>query len=79
MEEWSSANKKAQKRLQSAGGAGSSSVDADGGRSVATETKIAKDLWQEDVFDNVPVGIREFMKQEKRIREKHEREHAAAP
>ncbi|CEJ79879.1 hypothetical protein VHEMI00095 [[Torrubiella] hemipterigena] len=74
MEDWSAANKEAQQRLQSAGG----SVDADGGGSVATETKIAKDLWQDDVFENVPVGIREFMKQEKRLREKHEREQGTA-
>lgn len=74
MEDWSAANKEAQQRLQSAG----SSVDADGGGSAVTATKIAKDLWQDDVFENVPVGIREFMKQEKRLREKHEREQGTA-
>ncbi|KAI5464898.1 oxidoreductase-like protein [Mariannaea sp. PMI_226] len=40
------------------------------------DTKIAKDLWADDVFDNVPVGIREFMKQEKRLKERHAKENA---
>lgn len=58
------------------------SVDADnnssgGGKGAAAaggEAKIAKDMWTEDLFQNVPVGIREFMKQEKRLKEKHQRE-----
>ncbi|KAI1074766.1 oxidoreductase-like protein [Whalleya microplaca] len=36
--------------------------------------KIAKDLWDDDLYKNVPVGIREFMKQEKKLKEKHSRE-----
>lgn len=36
--------------------------------------KIAKDLWDDEVYQTVPVGIREFMKQEKRLKERHERE-----
>ncbi|KAI5917823.1 oxidoreductase-like protein [Camillea tinctor] len=36
--------------------------------------KIAKDLWDDDLYKNVPVGIREFMKQEKRLKEKHDKE-----
>ncbi|KAI0601222.1 oxidoreductase-like protein [Biscogniauxia sp. FL1348] len=36
--------------------------------------KIAKDLWDDDLYRNVPVGIREFMKQEKRLKEKHIKE-----
>ncbi|KAH8776568.1 oxidoreductase-like protein [Diaporthe sp. PMI_573] len=36
--------------------------------------KIAKDFWDDDLYKNVPVGIREFMKQEKRLKEKHARE-----
>lgn len=35
--------------------------------------KIAKDLWEDELYKNVPVGIREFMKQEKRLKEKQER------
>ncbi|KAI0007559.1 oxidoreductase-like protein [Xylariaceae sp. FL0662B] len=36
--------------------------------------KIAKDLWDDDLYKNVPVGIREFMKQEKKLKEKHAKE-----
>jgi predicted nucleic acid-binding Zn-ribbon protein len=36
--------------------------------------KIAKDLWDDDLYTNIPVGIREFMKNEKKLKEKHERE-----
>lgn len=60
------------------------SVDDDGGGSetnwdvgsspVPGRGKIAKDLWDEELYKNVPVGIREFMKQEKRLKEKHMRE-----
>lgn len=79
MEEFTAKKKEAQQRLQAQSG----SMDADGGGSGTNlaskgkevgETKIAKDMWDDDVFANVPVGIREFMKQEKRLKEKHERE-----
>ncbi|KAI1487132.1 oxidoreductase-like protein [Biscogniauxia mediterranea] len=40
----------------------------------ANRPKIAKDLWDDELYKNVPVGIREFMKQEKRLKEKHEKE-----
>ncbi|KAF3761824.1 hypothetical protein M406DRAFT_358105 [Cryphonectria parasitica EP155] len=36
--------------------------------------RIAKDFWNDDLYKNVPVGIREFMKQEKKLKEKHLRE-----
>lgn len=36
--------------------------------------KIAKDLWDDELYSNVPVGIREFMKHEKRLKKKHEEE-----
>ncbi|KAL7622610.1 hypothetical protein AAE478_008123 [Parahypoxylon ruwenzoriense] len=63
--------------------AGATSMDDDGGGSETNwqtdakktdRPKIAKDLWDEDLYKNVPVGIREFMKQEKRLKEKHSRE-----
>ncbi|KAM3496984.1 hypothetical protein MY10362_009646 [Beauveria mimosiformis] len=41
------------------------------------DATITKDMWTDDVFRNVPVGIREFMKQEKRLKEKHQREGTA--
>lgn len=60
------------------------SMDDDGGGSEANwdvssspaagNRKIAKDLWDDELYKNVPVGIREFMKQEKRLKEKHTRE-----
>ncbi|KAI0969494.1 oxidoreductase-like protein [Xylaria arbuscula] len=60
------------------------SMDDDGGGSdsnwkpedvvKAGRPKIAKDLWDDDLYSNVPVGIREFMKQEKRLKKKHEEE-----
>ncbi|KAI0535059.1 oxidoreductase-like protein [Xylaria digitata] len=36
--------------------------------------KIAKDLWDDDLYSNVPVGIREFMKIEKKLKKKHREE-----
>ncbi|KAM3561234.1 hypothetical protein ARSEF4850_003299 [Beauveria asiatica] len=53
------------------GGGGSDKNLAMGAVGDAT---ITKDMWTDDVFRNVPVGIREFMKQEKRLKEKHRRE-----
>jgi hypothetical protein len=55
------------------------SMDDDGGGSevnwqIASEPKLAKDFWDEELYKNLPVGIREFMKQEKRLKMKHERE-----
>jgi hypothetical protein len=38
------------------------------------DTGLAKDFWDDDLYKNVPVGIREFMKQEKRLKEKHLKE-----
>ena len=58
------------------------SMDDDGGGSEGTWTPPAvkkgkgkeKEFWNEELYKNVPVGIREFMKQEKRLKEKHLRE-----
>lgn len=58
------------------------SMDDDGGGSdtnwdvpsALPRPKIAKDFWDDDLYKNVPVGIREFMKQEKKLKEKHARE-----
>lgn len=73
MEEWTAKKNEAQQRMQASSG----TVDTDGGGSEANwvgSTKIAKDMWDEDVLESVPVGIREFMKQEKRLKERHRRE-----
>lgn len=45
-----------------------------GGPVAQAPGKIVKDFWDEELYKNVPVGIREFMKQEKRLKEKHHRE-----
>ncbi|KAI0412377.1 oxidoreductase-like protein [Xylaria grammica] len=60
------------------------SMDDDGGGSEtnwrpeemakAGRPKIAKDLWDDDLYSNVPVGIREFMKVEKKLKKKHKEE-----
>ncbi|KAK4099458.1 hypothetical protein N658DRAFT_475212 [Parathielavia hyrcaniae] len=63
-------------------------MDEDGGGSASSDLalglegvnkegsggRIVKDFWDEELYKNVPVGIREFMKQEKRLKEKHMRE-----
>jgi hypothetical protein len=51
------------------------SMDDDGGgRETNWGTGLETDFTSEDLFKGVPVGIREFMKQEKRLKEKHARE-----
>ncbi|KAG5994090.1 hypothetical protein E4U54_003184 [Claviceps lovelessii] len=40
----------------------------------AGKDKPAGDGWDDEVYQRVPVGFREFMKQEKRLKEKHARE-----
>lgn len=80
MEEYKTKRAEAEQRLSQSAG----SMDADGGGSESNwtppqgvqlkDSKIAKDMWDDDIFKNVPVGIREFMKQEKKLKERHERE-----
>lgn len=53
----------------------STSMDDDGGGS---ETNWPISDQTEDLFASIPVGIREFMKTEKRLRQKHQREEAGA-
>jgi hypothetical protein len=57
------------------------SMDDDGGGSNTNwdindikQPQIAKDLWDDGLYNNVPVGIREFMKTEKRLKERHQKE-----
>jgi len=67
------------------GGATAASMDDDGGGSVGNWDvgnvagqgvggTLTKDFWDDELYQNVPVGIREFMKQEKRLKEKHMKE-----
>jgi hypothetical protein len=51
------------------------SMDDDGGGSESNwGTGLDTDFTSDDLFKGVPVGIREFMKQEKKLKEKHARE-----
>jgi len=53
------------------------SMDDDGGGSDSNwDTGFNASLSSEDLFKTLPVGIREFMKTEKRLKEKHARERA---
>jgi hypothetical protein len=80
MEGWSAANHEAQTRLRAQHGetASAMSMDDDGGglerQLEVGPAKITKDLWDEELYRDLPVGIREFMKQEKRLKERHEKE-----
>ncbi|KAF2016185.1 hypothetical protein BU24DRAFT_196287 [Aaosphaeria arxii CBS 175.79] len=49
------------------------SMDDDGGGS---ETNWAPEVSQDKLFDDIPVGIREFMRTEKKLRQKHQEEQA---
>ncbi|ROT42621.1 hypothetical protein SODALDRAFT_374922 [Sodiomyces alkalinus F11] len=56
------------------------SMDDDGGGSETNwvppkpKTVVGKDMWDEELYANIPVGIREFMKTEKKLKMMHERE-----
>lgn len=55
------------------------SMDDDGGGSetnwVPEKPKaVGKDMWDDELYANIPVGIREFMKTEKMLKMRHERE-----
>ncbi|KAI8198883.1 UPF0651 protein [Colletotrichum sp. SAR 10_76] len=84
MEEWSAANAEAQLKLREQqedkgeAVADTMSMDDDGGGSetnwVPKDPKIAKDMWDEKLYGDIPVGIREFMKTEKKLKVQHEKE-----
>ncbi|KAK2049394.1 hypothetical protein LZ31DRAFT_457031 [Colletotrichum somersetense] len=79
MEDWSAANTEAQLKLrQQKRVSDSVSMDDDGGGSetnwVPKDPKIAKDMWDDKLYNDVPVGIREFMKTEKKLKAIHQKE-----
>jgi predicted nucleic acid-binding Zn-ribbon protein len=84
LEDWAAASKEARGKLQAQRAAAkaasdaasqvASSMDDDGGGS---ETNWEEDSGEKDLFEGVPVGIREFMKIEKRLKEQHKREQSA--
>ncbi|KAK3936590.1 oxidoreductase-like protein [Diplogelasinospora grovesii] len=56
-------------------GSTSTSMDDDGGGSIGNWTEEeTTEFWDEELYKNLPIGIREFIKQEKRLKEKHKRE-----
>lgn len=58
------------------GGGGGQAGDRDVGdiAGQGAGTKLNKNFWDDDLYRDIPVGIREFMKQEKRLKEKHMRD-----
>lgn len=52
----------------------SQSMDDDGGGSASNWSALSQD---DDLFSSIPVGIREFMKTEKKLRIKHQKEASA--
>jgi hypothetical protein len=89
MEEWAAKSTEARARMQaqqqSGQGTGSSiaekdtpthvatSIDDDGGGS---ETNWVAPASQDALFENIPIGIREFMRTEKKLKERHKAERA---
>lgn len=50
-------------------------MDDDGGGSSAHhQPSISKNMWDEDLYKDIPVGIREFMKTEKKLKTRHQEE-----
>ncbi|KAG6002277.1 hypothetical protein E4U21_003267 [Claviceps maximensis] len=82
MEEWTAKKHEAQARASRTGTTNATDGAGDGhGRSSETgraapagNDMTAGDEWEDEVYRGVPVGFREFMKQEKRLKEKHARE-----
>ncbi|GAB7323814.1 hypothetical protein MBLNU13_g07262t1 [Cladosporium sp. NU13] len=84
LEDWAAASAEARQKLKSQRAAAKAandaaceaaiSMDDDGGGS---ETNWEEDTGGKDLFEGVPVGIREFMKIEKRLKEQHKKEQAA--
>ncbi|KAK8922121.1 hypothetical protein H634G_00274 [Metarhizium anisopliae BRIP 53293] len=79
MEEWTASKREAERRLLQAGSRTVGAADGGGSETswsapAVGSGKIAKDMWDDEVYRGVPVGIREFMKQEKRLKERHARE-----
>ncbi|KAK6614083.1 UPF0651 protein, mitochondrial [Botrytis cinerea] len=81
IEEWAAAKKdadralKKERRKESTGilAQAATSMDDDGGGSEGN-WDIGGDGNSDDLFEGVPVGIRAFMAQEKKLKEKHQRE-----
>ncbi|KAG6043689.1 hypothetical protein E4U17_007133 [Claviceps sp. LM77 group G4] len=75
MEEWTA--KKHEAQAAADGGSGTDGTFVTSGPVMGKDETIAEDAWDDEMYRGVPVGIREFMKQEKRLKEKHAREGTA--
>lgn len=83
VEDWAAKRQEARRRVQAQGTSEAGSVDDDGGRETnwtvgADASGRGKVGDEADLFEGVPVGIREFMRVEKRLKERHKAEAAAA-
>jgi hypothetical protein len=82
LEDWAAASKEARTKLQAqraaakAASDAASSMDDDGG-GWETNWEEDGDGREKDLFEGVPVGIMEFMKIEKRLKEQHKKEQSA--
>jgi hypothetical protein len=89
LEEWAAKSAEAQARLAASSDGGTlveqhepksapdsvrTAGDDDGGGSSETNWYQAGSKTVDDLFSGIPVGIREFMKTEKSLKERHERE-----
>lgn len=81
LEDWAAASAEARQKLKAqraaanaAASEAATSMDDDGGGS---ETNWEEDTGGKDLFEGVPVGIREFMKIEKRLKEQHKKQQSA--
>lgn len=84
LEDWAAASAEARQKLQAQRAAAkaandaasqvATSMDDDGGGS---EANWEEDTEEKDLFEGVPVGIREFMKIEKRLREQQKKQQSA--
>ncbi|MCJ1384130.1 hypothetical protein MMC17_007246 [Xylographa soralifera] len=71
VEEWAAKSREARmKEVQARGSEGSGSIDDDGGGSETNWTQAES----QDLFADVPIGIREFMRTEKLLKERHIKE-----
>ncbi|KAG5959213.1 hypothetical protein E4U57_000822 [Claviceps arundinis] len=75
MEEWTAKKHEAQAAADGDSG-GTDGTFVTSAPTMGRNETIAEDAWDDEVYKGVPVGIREFMKQEKRLKERHAREEA---
>lgn len=79
LEEWAAKNAEVRRvTLMNKGEETSASIDDDGVGSEGLWTSAGGLGDEEDLFRGIPVGIREFMKTEKRLKERHRLEGSVA-